>query len=181
MVVPGPPLSLVASRKLDLPEIVDMRVLARRTNLWLPPNWRLVDDESGVKADQTVSWSQRLFGPLGRPIGSWPFDPLDADDWSDLRGRWPSVISNWSCAGRIVPAIELADRFDDFWRRCRDGDLGPIACFRSAKNLSAVGARVCLIGRSAVLGRCEHLCKDESRAPSTAISDKTAQFSTTPT
>ena len=104
-----PPLSIVGSRFVELPEISDMRVLARRMNLWLPPNWSLVGGRlSGMHVGQSVSWSQRLFGPFGQPFCVAPFDPFDTNDWRDLAGPIVAGDATWTEATRIMDQINSA-------------------------------------------------------------------------
>ena len=110
----GKPLSIVSSRSVDLPEIVGLPVLSRRVNVWLPPNYRLMEnDAGGQSAGAAVSWSQRLFGPIGRPPNQAPFNPLASDDWTGT-----------------VDALALHDRVGLQARRFVDR----IASFASASN-----------------------------------------------
>ncbi len=86
-----------------------MRVLARRMNLWLPPNWYLVGGRlSGMHDGQCVSWSQRLFGPFGQPVGDAPFDPFDTNDWRELAGPIVAGDATWTKATRILDQINSA-------------------------------------------------------------------------
>ncbi len=67
------------------PEI-DVPVLARRWKIWLPPGYELAatDERWETPSIAPPSWSQRLFGPLGRPAGQTPFHPLRLAEWSEL-------------------------------------------------------------------------------------------------
>ena len=65
---------------------VDLPVVAGQWTLWVPPGY----EAPGAPESQARwhrSWSQRLFGPLGRPRRSHVFNPFRADDWTGL-GRW---------------------------------------------------------------------------------------------
>ena len=78
------PLSLIAARSAALPEF-DLPILARQWYVWLPPRYRLANPttEDGAAIGQ-ISWSQRLIGPFGRPVGEPAFDPAKSSSWLDL-------------------------------------------------------------------------------------------------
>ncbi len=61
-------LGLITNREAELPQC-DMPVLSRRVNVWLPPQYRLVDGSGLTELSAAASWSERLFGPFGRPAG----------------------------------------------------------------------------------------------------------------
>ncbi|HTU25170.1 MAG TPA: hypothetical protein VMF30_07220 [Pirellulales bacterium] len=65
---------------------VDIPVLARVWNIWLPPGYELTGSDSRWETSPSAapSWSQRLFGPLGRPAWQTMFNPLQLGDWSAL-------------------------------------------------------------------------------------------------
>ncbi len=81
--VAGQPLGIIGSLAPPLLE-PDLPVLARSWTAWLPPGY----DSLGSAAqgtspnDSELSWSCRLFGPLGRAEGASRFDPLSANDWT---------------------------------------------------------------------------------------------------
>ncbi len=68
---------------------VDVPVLSRRWKLWLPAGMELSESDTRWEspAIETPTWSQRLFGPLGRSSRQSMFDPLAAADWRALLGR----------------------------------------------------------------------------------------------
>ncbi len=67
----------------------DVPILARRWTVWLPPGFE--SPETDLRWQQPrgprSSWSQRLFGPLGRDAESGAFDPLSVSDWARLAGN----------------------------------------------------------------------------------------------
>ncbi|HEV3416010.1 MAG TPA: hypothetical protein VG056_04335, partial [Pirellulales bacterium] len=103
----GSPLSIVSQQTVEFPEAVDLPVLARRVNLWLPPNFRLIRGDSGRDAMSAPmpSWSERLFGPLGRATEQSPFDPLSTDDWGSLTGSLLARNPTWIQAQRIAERL----------------------------------------------------------------------------
>jgi hypothetical protein len=62
---------------------LDIPVMARRWSVWLPPGYAIVDQNSDYPSDSIVppTWSQRLFGSLGRGAEQKVFNPLLVDDW----------------------------------------------------------------------------------------------------
>ncbi|HEY2147715.1 MAG TPA: hypothetical protein VGH32_07240 [Pirellulales bacterium] len=96
----GRPLSIVSQRIVPVPE-VDLPILSRSAKLWVPPNCRLLESDEGRFDEAALSWSQRLFGPFGRPIGDGPFNPLSTADWR-------SAIPD----GQFDAALTRAQRFD---------------------------------------------------------------------
>ncbi len=68
---------------------VDVPVLNRRWKLWMPAGFELAESDGRWEspAIDPPTWSQRLFGPLGRSSRASTFDPLAAGDWLDLFGR----------------------------------------------------------------------------------------------
>ncbi|MBN2022416.1 MAG: hypothetical protein JW809_06435 [Pirellulales bacterium] len=79
--------ALARGRSLAPPvPAVDVPVLSRRWMVRLPPGYMPLRDACA----QDASWTQRLFGPFGRPAGARPFDPLLGDDWRGLAtvGSW---------------------------------------------------------------------------------------------
>ena len=61
---------------LRLPRL-DVPVLDRRWLVWMPPGYGLFDADPRwlVEPVRHVTWSQRIFGPLGRPAPEPVFDP----------------------------------------------------------------------------------------------------------
>jgi hypothetical protein len=72
-------LGTIGSLAAPLPQ-VDMKVLAAHWTVWLPPGYEACDPQLRRQASAAprLSWSQRLFGPLGRAGGAAAFDPLAA-------------------------------------------------------------------------------------------------------
>jgi hypothetical protein len=88
----GPPLGIIGSLAPPLPE-PDLPLLARCWTVWLPPEYDCLgaDVSASSPGDSRLTWSQRLFGPLGRAESAERFDPLSAGDWMmplvELRNR----------------------------------------------------------------------------------------------
>jgi hypothetical protein len=72
---------------------VDVPVLARRWKIWLPPGYELTGSPAGWEgpAVKPPTWSQRLFGPLGRASWQTAFHPLRVSDWFGLIGSREEV------------------------------------------------------------------------------------------
>jgi hypothetical protein len=84
----GPRLGIVGS--LAPPELEsDLPVLACRWAAWLPPGYEPVGSHGGSAPayGEGLTWSRRLFGPLGRSAGQQRFNPLLAEHWSALADR----------------------------------------------------------------------------------------------
>lgn len=111
------PLSVWATYKAPWPGI-DLPVLGRDWRLWLPPEYELLLPQSAATSEPPLSWSQRLFGLLGRPAGETPFYPSLGQDWlgvaapgpgnaadpiqqpQDDAGKPPAAASAWSVFSR---------------------------------------------------------------------------------
>lgn len=116
----GDPLAMFASRTLESPEIVELPVLARRLNVWLPPNYRLNEShsdnsEAANRGDASsfpgISWRQRLFGLLGRPARESPFNPFSVDDWKRIAESLPTRKESSmgrQISGRLASAVSRA-------------------------------------------------------------------------
>ena len=93
----GPPLT--AGRELVPPLVLnELTFLAGDWTIWLPEEY----SAAGIgisKADRRFNWRRRLFGPLGRPAGTQPFNPLrQADELSSVK-RLIDSDSTESAAG----------------------------------------------------------------------------------
>ena len=68
---------------------VDVPVLGRRWRLWMPGDYALAESDGRWEspAIDPPTWSERLFGPLGRRQHASTFDPLAAADWRELVGH----------------------------------------------------------------------------------------------
>jgi hypothetical protein len=63
----------------------DVPILRREATVWLPADYDLADVDNGWLARTSgVSWSERLFGPLGRSGEEEVFKPWRADRWLRL-------------------------------------------------------------------------------------------------
>lgn len=77
---------LTSSFQPPFPQL-DIPVLARKWSIWLPPGYSVAGVDSAYTTDSLtpLSWSQRLFGVLGRGNGQKLFNPLASADW---RAAW---------------------------------------------------------------------------------------------
>ncbi len=84
----SPRLGIASYRTAVTPQL-NIPVLARQVNIWLPPQFRLIGGQSEeiAAADEGASWTQRLFGPLARSASQPIFDPSRRDQWTDLADR----------------------------------------------------------------------------------------------
>jgi len=118
------PVSLGLWGELEPPmPVADLPVLAAQWTVWLPPGFEECGRKCLGQSDVAtrLSWTQRLFGPLGRPAGATAFDPASAGDWlqwsrsrskrrRDLQRaeRWQQALGSLSGegdpSGRPAPA-----------------------------------------------------------------------------
>jgi hypothetical protein len=77
---------LTSSFQPPFPQL-DIPVLARKWSIWLPPGYSVAGADSAYTTDSLtpLTWSQRLFGVLGRGNGQKLFNPLASADW---RAAW---------------------------------------------------------------------------------------------
>ncbi|HUG93748.1 MAG TPA: hypothetical protein VML55_23160 [Planctomycetaceae bacterium] len=62
----------------------------------VPPRWELLAAPQDLMLDgspRPLSWTRRLFGPLGRPAESPVFNPLDSEAWRRAAGGDPPAAS----------------------------------------------------------------------------------------
>lgn len=85
----------------------DMLVLAERFRLWTPPGYEAVSSSvtPGGARSKPLSWSQRLFGPLGRPTDSKPFDLFAIADWRGVSGGRESLEQASASARELVQRL----------------------------------------------------------------------------
>jgi hypothetical protein len=111
----GEPLSLARALDAPLPEI-DVRALTRDWTVWLPPGHEARHPGLRWQSQRRgVSWTQRLFGPLGREPGTPPFDPLSFAAWRRaIQGEIPrrSVEGKASALVRRLGELTARDRLD---------------------------------------------------------------------
>jgi len=86
-VLEGEPWGLVGNCDVAWPQL-DLVELSRSWRFSLPPGFEWIDGDDAVKRVER-SWSQRWFGPIGRPLGQRPFEATNGDDWRMLIGRDP--------------------------------------------------------------------------------------------
>jgi hypothetical protein len=84
---PGGLPSLVTSHAPPFPTL-DIPIMARGWSVWLPPGYAILDADDRFPSDalQPLTWSQRLFGVLGRGAGQKLFNPLATADWRSTFG-----------------------------------------------------------------------------------------------
>lgn len=77
---------LTSSLQPPFPQL-DIPILAREWTIWLPPGYSVAGADSAYTTDSLtpLTWSQRLFGVLGRGNGQKLFNPLASSDW---RAAW---------------------------------------------------------------------------------------------
>ncbi len=87
--------------RLDIPE------LERRWLVWMPPGYGLFDADPRllVQPIQQVTWSQRLFGPLGRPASERLFDPFSVEPWRHLAASLQPGGMQQAAEQRLLDAI----------------------------------------------------------------------------
>ncbi len=104
----GPSLGHINRVGAPLPS-VDVPVLSQQWTIWLPPGYAGLLDEDQRQATRfdSLSWPQRMFGPLGRPVNQSALDPFDLEDWAGLTGHHPT--RDWATAGavRLLEEISL--------------------------------------------------------------------------
>lgn len=68
------------------PTLDDMPIVLRQWSVWLPPGYEITDADRRAPIDELSppTWSQRLFGPLGRGETSHVFNPLVGSDWREI-------------------------------------------------------------------------------------------------
>lgn len=62
----------------------DLPILSKRFTVWLPAGYEMLDSAQHWQALDTrpLTWTQRIFGPFGRPASEQPFRPDSVDEWS---------------------------------------------------------------------------------------------------
>lgn len=74
---------------------LDVPVLHRSWTAWLPPGYEPLaprnHDAQGWSSVRTVT--QRLFGPLGRPVGVGPFRPWSIEAWTRPETPWSAAAA----------------------------------------------------------------------------------------
>ncbi len=93
---------------------VDLPILTSQWLLHVPPGFELADVTGGL-AEPTVhgfSWSERLFGPLGRGTSAAAIDPFSARGWGYLAARF-----SWT---ERSAAVDFASRFSELSRGTGD-------------------------------------------------------------
>ncbi|MBN2473676.1 MAG: hypothetical protein JXB62_03635 [Pirellulales bacterium] len=82
---PGAGLGIGGSLEPPFPTLLDdVPVFSQRWTVWLPPGYEAVDPNLCPQTPplSSLSWSQRLFGPLGRSGEAASFDPFSPEHWS---------------------------------------------------------------------------------------------------
>jgi len=99
----GRPLGVVESLTPPLPE-VDVPVLECRWTVWLPPGYgaHASNLHSPQHRSAAMSWTERLFGPLGQRPDHAPFDPFSGEDWLRMVHGEPARRSAEDKAGAML-------------------------------------------------------------------------------
>jgi len=116
----GPRLGTFARLEPVLPTI-DIPVLARTWSVWLPSGYRAVDSSlPALGGDEpAMTFSQRLFGPLGQGAGAKPFRPWVGEDWGRLVLGHPESAA---LAFRPQPLLEQLGAAERARRRAGPAD-----------------------------------------------------------
>ncbi len=87
---------LVSGEQPPFPTLDDVPVMNRQWTVWLPPGYEIADtsDPLAVRPAAPGTWSQRLFGALGRGAGRGFFNPLRESDWSATFTRSESLAAH---------------------------------------------------------------------------------------
>ncbi len=104
------PLRLVSYRKPARPEL-DIPVLACQWTVWLPSGYDAAPSAQHRQRRHRpeLTWTQRLFGPLGRNAASAPFDPFHLPDWFDLLGAGSIQQAAMNKARRVLQNLGGGD------------------------------------------------------------------------
>ena len=99
-------LGIVTSIDSPLPE-ADIPVLARHWTVWLPPGYSTPQANNRWQPPRwpRLTFSQRLFGPLGRAAAEPPFDPVKAEDWSRWFGYRPDRMAAEQKARQLLQQL----------------------------------------------------------------------------
>lgn len=84
----GPPLGTIGSRRPPRLQ-TDLPVLSQRWTVWLPPAYAAYGPDPRWQPARSprLTWSQRLFGPMGRGAREPAFAPLVPGTWSPAVSR----------------------------------------------------------------------------------------------
>jgi hypothetical protein len=82
---PGNLPALTQSEQPPFPKL-DIPVMARQWSVWLPPGFQILKTDGRFSAGSAMAptWTQRLFGVLGRDASTNVFNPLVAEAWRDV-------------------------------------------------------------------------------------------------
>lgn len=100
----------------------DLPVLARHWRLWLPPEYELLFPDIASTSKPRLSWSQRIFGLLGRPAGAAPFQPRFDRKWLGF------------AAPDLIQGSELAQQSPLAGRPTADASAWPVFSRAGSRN-----------------------------------------------
>jgi hypothetical protein len=86
------PLAAFSGREAPWPT-ADAAVLSRHWSLWAPPGYDLLGRDQNQSRHTELSWSQRLFGILGRPLREGRFDPSFGENWLPVVSAGPREVA----------------------------------------------------------------------------------------
>ncbi len=100
---------------------VDLPVISRQWSVWLPPGYEIVDTNPfSTRLMPSPTWTERVFGLLGRGADARVFNPLAASDWrrllagsSDRRALYTACEQFANHLGKHV--AESVDREELTW------------------------------------------------------------------
>ncbi len=89
---------------------VDIPMLGRYWTVWLPPGYAPLVGEHETMCGfappvALPSLTQRVFGPLGRPLHDKTFDPFLAEDWKNIARHLFNPSPNEQAAGLLLERI----------------------------------------------------------------------------
>ena len=112
---------------------VDLPVISRQWSVWLPPGYEIVDaNPFSTRLMPSPTWTERVFGLLGRGTDARLFNPLAASDWrrlltgpSDRHALYTACDQFANHLGRLV--AESVDREELTWGQllalCADTEI----------------------------------------------------------
>lgn len=85
----------------------DMKVLSRRWRLWLPVSYDAPSESllANRYCRRTASWSERLFGPLGRSEHASVRNPFRADFWTQYRTSRENMEQAGNAATQVLQTL----------------------------------------------------------------------------
>ncbi len=95
--------TLVTRQEAPFPTL-DVPIFLREWSVWMPPGYRVTGADDRALPEQVAppTWSQRLFGPLGRGRFDHVFNPLVASDWRETFAGSQQLDQGRQTGGQFV-------------------------------------------------------------------------------